>query len=323
MVKPPLRLGGIFPPIPTPFGESGEILFDRLEANLAGWNAEPLSGYVVGGSNGEFPLLTIEERVEVVRRVRQAAPDRLVIAGSGMESTRATFELCEKMAGAGADAAIVVTPGYYRGRMTAGALIAHFQAVADRSSIPIILYNVPANTGVDMSAETAIELEERGGCQAIYHAIAEEDVERILRSPFTMIGSDGEVPVFGRGAPHPRSYGTFARVLDRYVREKRMLSLEEAVRKMTSFSIADMVVPIGMRRMSSRGASLCIIWGSRCGSTLEPRDNSTACSITLPSRSVIRSMRKGFIRRPWLAKVAKAPTISWSVASPAPSAIGR
>ncbi len=159
MAKPTLRLDGVFPPIPTPFGESGEILFDRLVDNLDGWNEEPLSGYVVGGSNGEFPLLTIEERVEVVRRVRQAAaPDRLVIAGSGMESTQATSELCEQMAGAGADAAIVVTPGYYKGRMTTAALIAHFHTVADRSPLPIILYNVPANTGVDLSAEAAIEL---------------------------------------------------------------------------------------------------------------------------------------------------------------------
>jgi len=159
MATSPLRLGGIFPPIPTPFGESGEILFDRLEKNLARWNEEPLSGYVAGGSNGEFPLLTIPERVEVVRRVRQvAAPDRLVIAGCGMESTQATSDLCEKMARAGAEAAIVVTPGYYRGRMTTGALIAHYRAVADRSPLPMILYNVPANTGVDMSAEAAIEL---------------------------------------------------------------------------------------------------------------------------------------------------------------------
>lgn len=88
------------------------------------------------------------------------------------------------------------------------------------------------------AAEVLLEIEERGGCQAVYHAIAEEDVERILRSPYTMIASDGEIPVFGEGAPHPRSYGTFARVLARYVRERRVLSLEEAVRKMTSLPAA-------------------------------------------------------------------------------------
>lgn len=159
MANPPLRLSGIFPPIPTPFGDSGEILFDRLEENLDRWNTEPISGYVVGGSNGEFPLLTIEERVEVVRRVRRrAAADRLVVAGSGMESTRGTSALTGMMAEAGADAAIVVTPGYYKGRMTSRALIAHYQTIADQSALPLILYNVPANTGVDLSAEAAIEL---------------------------------------------------------------------------------------------------------------------------------------------------------------------
>src|SRR3990172_4054923 len=139
MANSPLRLSGIFPPIPTPFGESGEILFYRLEENLDRWNTEPISGYVVGGSNGEFPLLTIEERVEVVRRVRRrAAPDRPVIAGSGMESTHATSALTDRMAEAGADAVIVVTPGYYKGRMTSGALIAHYRAIAERSPLPLI-----------------------------------------------------------------------------------------------------------------------------------------------------------------------------------------
>jgi N-acyl-D-aspartate/D-glutamate deacylase len=65
--------------------------------------------------------------------------------------------------------------------------------------------------------------------------MSEEDLERILKHPATMVGSDGEIPIFGKAAPHPRSYGTFARVLGRYVRERKLLSLEEAVRKMTSF----------------------------------------------------------------------------------------
>jgi dihydroorotase/N-acyl-D-amino-acid deacylase len=87
---------------------------------------------------------------------------------------------------------------------------------------------------VDAAADLALEIVERGGASGIFHAISEEDVERILASPLTMVASDGEIPVFGRGAPHPRSYGTFARVLAVYVREKGLLTLEEAVRKMTS-----------------------------------------------------------------------------------------
>jgi N-acyl-D-amino-acid deacylase len=91
---------------------------------------------------------------------------------------------------------------------------------------------------VEAAADLVLEIVERGGATGIFHAMAEEDVERILASPFTMVASDGEVPVFGRGRPHPRSYGTFARVLGVYVREKGLLSLEEAVRKMTSFPAA-------------------------------------------------------------------------------------
>ena len=85
------------------------------------------------------------------------------------------------------------------------------------------------------AAEIAIELQTKGGCGAVYHAIGEDDVVRILRSPYTMIASDGEIPVLGQAAPHPRSYGTFARVLGVYVREKRILSLEEGVRRMSGY----------------------------------------------------------------------------------------
>jgi dihydroorotase/N-acyl-D-amino-acid deacylase len=91
---------------------------------------------------------------------------------------------------------------------------------------------------VENAADLALEIVERGGASGVFHAISEEDVERILSSPFTMVASDGEIPVPGRGAPHPRSYGTFARVLGVYVREKKLLGLEEAVGKMTSFPAA-------------------------------------------------------------------------------------
>jgi len=85
------------------------------------------------------------------------------------------------------------------------------------------------------AAEAALWLIEQGGCQGIFHAISEADLIRILRHPATMIGSDGEIPIFGRASPHPRSYGTFARVLGEYVRERKTIALEDAVRKMTSF----------------------------------------------------------------------------------------
>jgi len=91
------------------------------------------------------------------------------------------------------------------------------------------------DASVDGAADAALWIVEQGDCQGIFHAIGEEDLERILRHPATMIGSDGEVPIFGRANPHPRSYGTFVRVLGVYVRERKVLSLEEAIRKMTAF----------------------------------------------------------------------------------------
>jgi dihydroorotase/N-acyl-D-amino-acid deacylase len=88
---------------------------------------------------------------------------------------------------------------------------------------------------LENAAETALWIVEQGGCGGIYHVIGEEDLQRIMRHPATMVASDGGIPVFGQGSPHPRSYGTFARVLGRYVRELKILTLEDAIRRMTSF----------------------------------------------------------------------------------------
>ena len=87
---------------------------------------------------------------------------------------------------------------------------------------------------VENAADTALWIVEKGGCPAIFHAIDEDDLQRILKHPATMIGSDGEMPIFGEASPHPRSYGTFVRVLGRYVRELKAITLEEAVRKMSA-----------------------------------------------------------------------------------------
>jgi len=154
-----VSLSGIFPPIPTPFKTDEEIDYDHLQSNLERWNQEPLAGCVVGGSNGEFVFLTVEERVEVVRAARQAIPrDRLLIAGSGMESTRETIDLTRRTAQVGADVALIVTPNYYKSKMSVAALEHHFRQAADASPIPIMLYSVPANTGLDLPAQAVINL---------------------------------------------------------------------------------------------------------------------------------------------------------------------
>ncbi len=111
------------------------------------------------------------------------------------------------------------------------------KALAGKSLADLAIQRGKQPTPED-AAEIAMELQRKGGCSAVYHAISEEDVERIMRYPYTMIASDGGVQVFGEAVPHPRSYGTWARVLGVYVRERHILTLEDAVRRMTSLPAA-------------------------------------------------------------------------------------
>jgi dihydroorotase/N-acyl-D-amino-acid deacylase len=101
---------------------------------------------------------------------------------------------------------------------------------------------VPVN--FDTAAETAIGLQSKGPCSAVYHAISEIDIERIMKSPYSMIASDGDIPIFeGKAAPHPRSYGTFARVLGVYVRERHVITMEDAIHKMSGMPAARLKFP--------------------------------------------------------------------------------
>ncbi|XP_077575350.1 4-hydroxy-2-oxoglutarate aldolase, mitochondrial [Stigmatopora nigra] len=154
-----LDLSGVYPPIATPFTEREDVDYDKLEHNLQKYAQIPFKGLVVQGSNGEYPYLTEEERVEVVKRVRHSMPaNKLLIAGSGCESTRATLDLTSKMAAAGADAVLVVTPCFYKGKMDTIALVQHFTKVADNSKVPVILYSVPANTGLELPVDAVVHL---------------------------------------------------------------------------------------------------------------------------------------------------------------------
>uniref|UniRef100_A0A3Q2VS12 4-hydroxy-2-oxoglutarate aldolase, mitochondrial n=1 Tax=Haplochromis burtoni TaxID=8153 RepID=A0A3Q2VS12_HAPBU len=154
-----LDLSGIYPPIATPFTAKEDVDYQKLEENLQKYAKIPFKGLVVQGSNGEYPYLTVEERVEVVRTVKQSLlGGRLLIAGSGCESTRATIQLTQKMAAAGADAVLVVTPCFYKGKMDSRALIHHFTKLADSSPVPVVLYSVPANTGLELPLDAVVEL---------------------------------------------------------------------------------------------------------------------------------------------------------------------
>ena len=150
-----IRLNGIFPPVPTPFTAEGGLALPSLKENLAHWNRFDLRGYIVLGSNGEFVFLSEQEKLKVLETARTTTPpDRLLIAGTGCEGTRETVELTKKAAASGADAALVLTPSYYKGRMTPEALVRHYHTVADASPIPILIYNMPACTGIDLDAAT-------------------------------------------------------------------------------------------------------------------------------------------------------------------------
>jgi 4-hydroxy-2-oxoglutarate aldolase len=154
-----VRLNGVFPPIPSPFDAQGDVSYQRLVENLERWNAFDLAGYVVLGSNGEAVYLSAEEKLRVLETARQAIPaDKVLIAGSGCESTRETIAQTRQAAEVGADVALLVTPHYFGGKMTSEALTKHFQMVADASSIPVVIYNVPKFTHVDMEAATVAHL---------------------------------------------------------------------------------------------------------------------------------------------------------------------
>lgn len=152
---------GVFIPVPTPFkGEA--VATDRLKANLDRWNQTGLNGYVMLGSTGEFPMLTEAERDAVLVASREAIPrDKAMIAGTGTNSTLITIRQTKRAAEIGADAGIIITPHYFtKGFSQGGAQIRHYLAVADASPIPIMLYNFPLNTGINLEPDTVARIAE-------------------------------------------------------------------------------------------------------------------------------------------------------------------
>jgi 4-hydroxy-2-oxoglutarate aldolase len=159
MVKASVSLRGVFTPIPTPFDEDGQVAHDKLEFNLGKWNKTGLSGYIVLGSNGEWVFLNEREKLAVLKTARQVIPkDKLMVAGTASESTVNTLALTEEAADIGADAAIIINPSYYKSQMTVPVLVNHYRVIADASPIPIMIYNLPPATGIDLSADLLVEL---------------------------------------------------------------------------------------------------------------------------------------------------------------------
>ena len=138
-------LSGVLVPCTTPFDPvTGEVDLVGFRANVRSFLAHPVRGIVVGGSTGEAVLLEEDERMVLLEGARDLVPaDRLVVAGTGAESTRTTIRRCKESAGTGADAVLVQPPAFYRGAMTDAALVEHYRAVAAASPVPVILYQVP------------------------------------------------------------------------------------------------------------------------------------------------------------------------------------
>ncbi len=154
-----MKLEGVFPPITTPFDDNGCIEYNHLAENIEKWNETDLSGYLVLGSNGESVFLNEDEKLKIVKTSRKSIPQsRKMLVGVGLESTKITIEFTKKVTDSGADVAVVITPHFFKNNMSHETLLKYFLMVADDSPIPVLLYNVPQFTGIDLEVKTVVAL---------------------------------------------------------------------------------------------------------------------------------------------------------------------
>ena len=221
MVVHPMKLKGIFPPITTPFDHAGNIYASKVEHNIEKWNRTKLAGYVVMGSTGESVMLTPDEKFTMWElAAKYASPDKLLIAGTGVESVRETVCLTNRAAEMGYKAAMVRTPHYYKNLLgRADAQVLYFRAVADQSKIPLIIYNWPQATGIDIPVEAVVALSEHPNIVAIKESSGSlEKVMQMLREvrqgfqvmvgsaptlwPSLLMGACGAILAYANAAPY-------------------------------------------------------------------------------------------------------------------------
>jgi 4-hydroxy-2-oxoglutarate aldolase len=216
-----LKLEGIYPPIATPFDAEGNLYQAKVRHNVEKWNRTALGGYVVCGSTGESVMLTPEEKFQMFEWVAEsAASGKLLMAGTGVESVRETVWLTNRAAEMGYKAAMVRTPHYYKNllnRPEAQAL--YFRAVADQSTIPLMIYNWPQATGVDIPVEAVVALSEHPNIIAIKESSGNlEKVMQMIREvkpgfqvlvgsaptlwPSFSVGAVGAVVAYANAAPY-------------------------------------------------------------------------------------------------------------------------
>jgi 4-hydroxy-2-oxoglutarate aldolase len=216
-----MKLHGIFPPIATPFDHKGELYKTKVQHNVGKWNMTGLAGYVVCGSTGESVMLTTEEKISMWEWVAEsAAPGKLLIAGTGVESVQETVALTNRAADLGYQAAMVRTPHYYKNLLNRNeAQLLYFRSVADRTKIPLMIYNWPQATGVDISPEAVVALSEHPNIIAIKESSGSlEKVMQMIREvkpgfqvlvgsaptlwPSLQAGAVGAVLAFANAAPY-------------------------------------------------------------------------------------------------------------------------
>ena len=202
-----LKLNGIFPPLPTSFDKHEDLALDKMRSNIIKLSQNDLAGFLVLGSNGELVNLTEKEKHEVYNMAREAIPlDKIMLAGTGGQSTRETISLSKTAAKAGADAVLVLNPFYYKGLMTREALVAHYADVADASGVPVIVYNMPANSGLDMDKNTIADISKHeniiGMKDSSGNLVKMGEIRQIVKPEFQILaGSAGFLlPAFKVGA---------------------------------------------------------------------------------------------------------------------------
>ncbi len=176
-----MLLHGIFPPITTPFYPGGEVYYKKIEHNVERYSRTPVVGIVVQGSTGEAILLSDQERRDVLKTAREAiSPEKILLAATGIESAKETLRLTEYAATLGYDVALVRTPHFYKSQMLKPLnMLTFFRTVADRSPLPVLLYNVPGFTGYDLPAELVAELAEHPNIVGIKESGG--DVEKVRK----------------------------------------------------------------------------------------------------------------------------------------------
>lgn len=163
------QLKGIFAPVPTAFDNDGEIAWEHFGRNIERFGETPLDGILVLGSNGEAVALREREKIRLIETARERFPARKpVLAGVGCESLHATLALCREAARCGADAVVVINPAYYRSVVGKPDVMRdYFRQVADASPLPVLIYNMPRNTALNIPAEVISDLSAHGNIVGI------------------------------------------------------------------------------------------------------------------------------------------------------------